>query len=129
MKYEEDDILVTSPEATSLKSQMMNLSEALTEAIGRLRESARDFAKKDNAMRIAKAKAFLKTEGKNKEEREAKADAGWQAEREAAGLAEADKNTDTEEVRSLRAQLSALQSLMYANRSENDSIRYGQTQH
>ena len=118
----------TVPENRSIRQEMDELSDRLTEALGELRESSKDWATKDNDMRKAKAKAFLKAEGKNKEEREAKADAGWATQRLAANIAEGIHNADLETVRSLRAQLSAKQSQMYANRAENDSIRYGQTQ-
>jgi len=117
-----------APETRSLAGEINELSDDLTMAIGELREASKDWADKDNAMRKAKAKAFIKAEGKNKEEREAKADAGWSEERLAANQAEVEKDVCLEHVRSLRAQLSAKQALIYANRAENESIRYGQTQ-
>lgn len=125
-KYTEDED--ASPEVRSLRQDILELSDALTEAIGELRETSKDWATKDNAMRKAKAKAFLQANGKNKEEREAKADAFYEKERLAANIAEGEKNACLEHVRSLRAQISALQSLIYASRAENESIRYGQTQ-
>jgi hypothetical protein len=125
-KYEEDEM--DSPETRSIRGDMLQLSEELTTAIGELRTKSAEWARKDNTMRKAKAKAFLQAAGKNKEEREAKADSHWATEREEANIAEGEKNACLEHVRSLRAQLSAMQALLYANRAENDSIRYGQTQ-
>lgn len=124
-RFTEDTV---SHEAGSLRQKIEDMSDALTAAVGDLRTASVDWAKKDNAMRIARAKAYLQTTGKNKEEREAKADAAFEKERLAANLAEGEKNVCAEQVRSLRAQISALQSLIYASRAENESIRYGQTQ-
>src|SRR4051812_17433184 len=90
-----------APETRSLRNEIDDLSDELTEAIGTLRESSREWARKDNDMRKAKAKAFLKAEGKNKEEREARADAGWEKERLEANLAEVEKDVCLEHVRSL----------------------------
>jgi uncharacterized NAD(P)/FAD-binding protein YdhS len=123
-----DDTEYESPESTNLRQGIITMSTALTKAIGELREASIDWAKKDNEMRKAKAKAFLQATGKNKEEREAKADAYWEKERLAANIAEGEKNTAAEHVRSLRAQMSAYQSLVYANRAESESITYKQTQ-
>ena len=125
-RFEDDGEMM--PETKSLKDEIVRLSDELTEAISDLRMHSRDWAKKDNEMRKARAKAFLQATGKNKEEREARADASYEKERLAANLAEAEKNVAQEHVRSLRAQISALQSLVYANRAESESIRYGQTQ-
>lgn len=122
------DDVNNAPETRSLRAEINELSDDLTVAIGELREASKDWAKKDNEMRKAKAKAFIKAEGKNKEEREAKADASWEKERLAANLAEMEKDVCLEHVRSLRAQISAKQALIYASRAENESIRYGQTQ-
>jgi uncharacterized NAD(P)/FAD-binding protein YdhS len=83
-----DDTEYESPESTNLRQGIITMSTALTKAIGELREASIDWAKKDNEMRKAKAKAFLQATGKNKEEREAKADAYWEKERLAANIAE-----------------------------------------
>lgn len=117
-----------SPETTSLRQTIEDMSTNLDIAIGELRTKSREWATKDNEMRKAKAKAFLGVKGSNKEEREAKADASWEKERLAANLAEVEKDTAMERVRSLRTQISAYQALIYANRAENEGIRYGQIQ-
>lgn len=118
----------TFPETRSLRQDLVDLSDELTEALEELRTAGKAEAQADNKMRIAKAKAFLLAQGKNKEEREARADSSWQAERLAAKLAEAEKESCLEKVRSLRAQMSALQALVYANRAEGEAVRYGQIQ-
>jgi hypothetical protein len=125
---EDSNERLESAESSNLRNKIETMSDELTAAIGELREASGDWAKKDNAMRIAKAKAFLKATGKNKEEREANADPHWEKERLAANEAEGEKNVCVEQVRSLRAQISAYQSLIYASRAEHESIRYGQTQ-
>lgn len=123
-----EDAGTVSTEFTSIREQILDMNQALTEAIGELREACKAWAQKDNKMRIARAKAYLNTTGKNKEEREAKADAAFQKERLEANEAEGDKLVAQQLVQSLRTQISALQSLVYAGRAENESIRYNQTQ-
>jgi hypothetical protein len=116
------------PETRSLRNDLLDLSDELTQALEDLRTAGKNEAQKDNAMRIAKAKAFLLAQGKNKEEREARADPNWQKERLEARLAESEKETCLEVVRSLRAQMSALQALVYANRAEGEATKYNQIQ-
>jgi cell fate (sporulation/competence/biofilm development) regulator YlbF (YheA/YmcA/DUF963 family) len=130
-KYEQDSFIKEDEDFTphkSLRQDILDLREELTAAIGELREAGKDWATKDNEMRKAKAKAFLQTTGKNKEEREAKADAGYEKERLAANIAEGEKVACKEHVQSLRTTMSALQALLYAERAENESIKYNQTQ-
>lgn len=127
MRYLQQDELET-PETGSLRARLLELSDDLSAELLELEEAARDFAVADNEMRKSRAKAFLKAVGKNKEEREANADSGFAEERLECNLAEARKDVCIEKVRSLRAQLSALQALIYARRAENESIRYNQTQ-
>lgn len=115
-------------QGASVVQELISLSQELTVAHEELERAAFDYAVKDNDMRKAKSKAFLRTEGKNKEEREAKADADWAEARLACSLAEADKEVCLEKVRSLRAQLSALQALLYSRKAEADAIKMGQTQ-
>lgn len=111
-----------------IRAKILELSDELPIAINDLRQSSKDWATKDNDMRKAKAKGFLLATGKNKEEREARADAAFEKERLAANIAEGEKRACEEYLRNLRATISALQSMLYASRSENDSIRYGQSQ-
>lgn len=107
-------------------STFFRLSDALTVANEELRAAGADYAQKRNAYHAAKAKAFLQAFGKNAQEREANAFAGFQAEMLAADIAEAYSTACLERVRSLRAQLAAYQTYMAAQRAEAESVKYGQ---
>lgn len=86
-----------------------------------------DSAQKKNEMHKAKAKAFLRSEGKNAVERESQADYMWADERLASDLASNRREASLEKIRSLRQQLSVLQSIMSVRKSEADAIHYGQS--
>lgn len=98
----------------------------LETAIQELREAGKQWATKDNTYRKAKASSFLRVQGKNKEEREAKADPFFEGERLEATLAEAEKEACLEHVRSLRTQMGAIQTLVAARRHEAEAFGYGQ---
>lgn len=75
-----------------------------------LREAGKSWAVKENDYRRAKSVAFLNAEG-TMDIRKAKVDEVCERERLAAHVAEAEREACLERVRSLRAHLSALQTL------------------
>src|SRR5687767_9064720 len=111
-----------------LYNEYTRLSNELTKAIQDLFEAGKDWATKNHAYRQAKAKALLETfGGKNRDEREAKASPFFEQQKFDAELAEAAKEATLEQVRGLRTQLSALQTIVASRRSELEAISYGQT--
>lgn len=113
-------------ESGSIRAKLIDLSDQLMLELEELESCAEDYATADNEARKAKAKAFLQSEGKNKEEREARADSGWANQRLEASLAESKKEVSIEKVRSYRAIMSAFQALLYSKRAEGEAIKYGQ---
>jgi hypothetical protein len=101
----------------------------LESGISELGTSGRVWAEKENEHRKARAKAFIHSAGKNRETREAVADPFFEKERLEAFLAEVEKDTCLEKVRSLRTQMSALQTIIAARRSEMEATAYNQIGH
>lgn len=96
----------------------------LNEALYDLEMAGEEEALSDSKMRKEKAKAFLQTQG-TVAEREAKSDYMWAEAREEAFLASARKETALEVVRSLRQQLSAIQSIISARKAEAEGVSFG----
>jgi hypothetical protein len=105
--------------------EMRRHSKQLDKGVAALREQAHEYAESENEYRLAHARAYLAHEGPA-HERKAAADLATGEERYRAHLADGMKVAALEAVRSRRAQLSALQSMMNANREELGAMRYGQ---
>lgn len=110
-----------------LYNEYIRLGDLLDNAIADLYQMGRVWAEKNHRYRIAKSAAILQIrEGKNKDEREAKAGPLYEKEKFESELAEAMKEAAVEAVRGRRTQLSALQTLMASRRSELEANSYGQ---
>jgi len=101
-----------------LENELRRLCLHLETAQGQLRSAGLYYAKKESAYRKAKAMAQVKAEGKTVDDRKAQVDIACNEERLTAYLARAAKEASLENVRSIRAQLSALQSIAASVRSE-----------
>lgn len=101
-----------------LCDELKRHSQRLETAQGQLKSAALFFAKKESAYRQAKAIAQLSADGKTVDLRNAQVDIKCKEERQAAYYARAAKEAALENVRSIRAQLSALQSIAASVRSE-----------
>jgi hypothetical protein len=111
-----------------LYNEYIRLCAQLDSAIANLHQAGKDWALKNSLYRLAKSRAIIAIrEGKNRDEREAKAGPLYEKEKLDAELAEAMKEATLEEVRGRRTQLSALQTLMASRRSELEASSYGQT--
>lgn len=110
-----------------LLREMTRLSELLDAAIVNLYEAGLKYADAENTYRMAKAKAYLMESRKEHTVAhcEAVRDIATERERLAAHIAEAYKESITEEVRSRRSQLSALQTISNALREELSLARTG----
>lgn len=108
----------------SLSAEAVRLSALLDKGVQALREAAVAYAEAEHAYREAKAVAYLTTVG-TVAEREAQAYGLVGDKRRARDLADATRLAALEAVRSRRTQLSALQSLLAAHRSEADFARTG----
>lgn len=99
------------------------LSTLIDKGVEALRESSREVAEAENAYRHAKARAWVTVEGDLAREREAHVDAATADMRMLRDLAEAKRASALEALRSRRAQLSALQSILNVQRSEIELAR------
>lgn len=114
---------VTTPR--HLVDEMLRLSRSLDEAQATLEKASRDWARQENEYRKAKANAYLASSG-TVDARKAAVDKATDQERHDAHLADALRVAALENVRNRRAQLSALQSIANAVKSEVEmSGRYG----
>lgn len=100
-----------------LTETMLEAIEQLQAAHADLEESGRRWTIAENAYRMAKAKAYQIAEG-TVQARQAEVDLHTENERLACHQAEADKISALELVRSLRAQLSAIQTIANSVREE-----------
>lgn len=89
-----------------------------------LATNARDYAVKENAYRLAKANAMLKAEG-TVDVKKAQVDLVTEKERLASHIAEGVLDATRERVRSLRAVLSALQTIANGYKAEAEFDRTG----
>lgn len=105
-----------------LAEELLNRSRLLDAAHDELRRCSYEYASAENAYRKAKALAYLAADGPVAQ-REAVVDTKCESERYHAHLAEGLRSAALEAVRSHRAQLSAIQSLMNAVRSELELAR------
>jgi hypothetical protein len=106
-----------------LTAEAMRLSGLLDKGIVALREAAVAYAEAEHAYRERKAMAYLETESGTVAEREAHVYAIMGDLRRLRDLADGQKLAALEAVRSRRAQLSALQTLIAAHRAEAELAR------
>jgi hypothetical protein len=102
---------------TELNEELIRLSRRLDTAQVELKRAALRQARKEHAYRKAKAEAYPQAEG-TVQAREATVDRVCERERLQAKIAGALRDAAMENVRNLRAQLSALQSVCASVRSE-----------
>jgi hypothetical protein len=108
----------------SLSVEALRLSSLLDKGVQALRQASLEFADAEHAYRRAKAEAYLTSEG-TVGEREAQTYAVVGDLRHARDLADGLRLASLEAVRSRRTQLSAIQSLLAAHKSEADFARTG----
>ena len=111
-------------ELDGLAEEARRLSGLIDRGVAALRQAAVAYADAEHAYRLAKARAYLETEG-TVAEREAVVYGLVGDLRRARDLADGERLAALEAVRSRRTQLSALQSLLAAHRSEADFARTG----
>lgn len=100
-----------------LVQELLRMSKLLDQAHDELVARSHEWAKAEDCYRLAKANAFLASSG-TVGERTARQDKATSDERHAAHLAEALKVAALEAVRSRRTQISAIQSVAAAVRSD-----------
>lgn len=117
-----------------IQSKILDASEKLSEALNAQRLAAKEWAMTAHAYRQAQAAARIGlTEAKRSDgkyltegDKDARVDQMCSAEMRMARMAEAMTVVEDDLVKSLRAQISALQSLLSANKAEVEALRYGQ---
>jgi hypothetical protein len=107
-----------------LVAEARRLSVLIDNGVAALRTSAKESADAEWTYRKARAKAWLETDGTAKQ-REDEVNAATADERRVRDLAEAGRQAALEALRSRRQQLSAVQTLVQAARSELDHSKYG----
>jgi hypothetical protein len=107
-----------------LTAEALRLSSLLDRGVQALRQASVEFADAEHAYRRAKSQAYLTFEG-TVGEREAQTYAVVGDLRHARDLADGLRQAALEAVRSRRTQLSAIQSLLAAHKSEADFARTG----
>jgi len=109
----------------TLTAEANRLSALLDKGILALRDAAFAYAEAEHAYRERNAMAYLETESGTVAEREAHVYALVGDFRRRRDLADGEKLAALEAVRSRRTQLSAVQSLLAAHKSEADFARTG----
>jgi hypothetical protein len=107
----------------TLTAEAWRLSQLLDKGIMALRDAAVRYAEAEHEYRTRNAMAYLETESGTVAEREAHVYALVGDYRRARDLADGQKLAALEAVRSRRAQLSALQSILSAYRAEAELAR------
>lgn len=107
-----------------LMSEMWRLSNEIEGALSRLREAAHEYAVAEHEYRQARSHAWMRTHG-TIADREAQVEMRCGDQRHTRDLADNMRTSAMEVLRSRRAQLSALQSLMGAMRAEAEFVRTG----
>ena len=111
-------------EIETLTAEAHRLSGLIDKGVAALRDAAVAYAEAEHDYRRAKAAAYLTTEG-TVAEREAETYGLVGDRRRARDICDANRLAALEAVRSRRTQLSALQSVLAAHRSEADFARVG----
>lgn len=104
--------------------EMRRLSTLLDAALEYLKDQTKEYAVAEDGYRMAHATAYLAADGPVNE-RKARADSKTSKERQRAHLADGMRQAALEAVRSRRAQISALQSLLNAHRAEAEFAKTG----
>jgi len=107
-----------------LMAEAFRLSGKIDEGVRHLNTSAIDSANAEHTYRLARAVAWQHTDGTAKE-REDAVNAATADERRTRDLAEAGRQASLEALRSRRQQLSAVQTLVSALKSELEHSQYG----
>jgi hypothetical protein len=107
----------------TLTAEAWRLSQLLDKGVMALRDAGVEYANAEHRYREAKAMAYLETESGTVAEREAQTYAIMGEHRHRRDLADAARLATLEAVRSRRAQISALQSLIAAHRAEVELAR------
>lgn len=111
---------------TEAAEEMKRLSTLLDDALSYLRRQIREVAEAEEAYRNVKAAAWVNTDSDLlAKEREAQVDAASAEARKRRDLAEGMKRAGFEAVKSRRAQISALQSLLSKERAVAEIANYG----
>ena len=106
-----------------LTAEAWRLSQLLDKGIAALREAGVEYANAEHRYREAKAMAYLETESGTVAEREAHTYAIMGEHRHRRDIADGHRVAALEAVRSRRAQLSALQTIIGAHRAETELAR------
>ena len=106
-----------------LTAEAWRLSQLLDKGVAALRDAGVAYAEAEHQYRSAKAMAYLETESGTVAEREAHVYAIMGEHRRRRDLADGQKVAALEAVRSRRAQLSALQTVIAAHRAEVELAR------
>lgn len=106
-----------------LTAEAWRLSQLLDKGIAALREAGVEYANAEHCYREAKAMAYLETESGTVAEREAHTYAIMGEHRHRRDIADGHRVAALEAVRSRRAQLSALQTIIGAHRAETELAR------
>lgn len=112
---------------TDYPSEMVRLSGLLDDALSYMRRQTVELANAEEAYRQEKAAAWLRVERESTTaaEREALVNGTTAGARKARDLAEGMRQAALEAVRSRRTQISAMQSLLNADRAEAEIANYG----
>lgn len=108
-----------------IAAEMFRLSKLLDDGLAYLGRQAKEFANAEAAYREAKAKAWLEAPAGTVPEREAWVNGRTAQLRRERDLADGMRQTGLEAVRSRRAQISALQSVLARDRAEAEFARTG----
>jgi len=117
--------------STEFQSNILDGIEKLQGALNAQRIAAKAHAEAEHAYRLARARAFtsIVTDGTKRTVDHVQAMVDIECDRKMLDLrlAEAAHESDSELVKSLRQQLSAMQSLLGTYRAEAEAVRYGQS--
>lgn len=108
-----------------LIAEATRLSELIDKGVAAMTQAGHDYANAEHAYRIGKAKAWAKAPAGTVPERTAWVDAETADLRRERDIAEALRTSAWEALRSRRAQLSSVQTVANALRSEMDMAKYG----
>lgn len=108
-----------------LAEELQRLSTLVDQSLAYLKDKTIEYAQAEDEYRMSKAKALLNADASTVADREAHAVLATSAERQRAHLAEGMQRAALEAVRSRRAQLSAIQTLVNLFKAEIDMTTYG----
>lgn len=95
----------------------------LAKAQNTLQDALKHAVRSDHAYRLAKARAYLRAEGPNQAVRDSEVEISTEEERMTAKLDEGQVEAAKSRLQNLRAELSAVTSLVYLSRTEMDLAR------